>query len=163
MKKKLNYIFALVLSLVFWSCEKDDICAQEDPNTQAVVLKFYDKTAPTKLKNPNDVIAYVDGIDLGVQLVDATLSLPLKADANTTTWNLVLNANDANVANRITDQITFNYQVEQQYVSKACGYKANFILNELDGVVVTHNWISSAEVINPNVVNPNEIHINIYF
>ncbi|UYW01691.1 hypothetical protein K5I29_01830 [Flavobacterium agricola] len=163
MKNILKYFVLLTSCLLFWSCEKDDICAEEDPTTQAVVLEFFDKNDPTKAKNPNQLLAYVSGKDIAIAAEGNKLVLPLMVNANTTTWNLVLNGNNDNATDDIADVVTFNYEVEQQYVSKACGYKANFILNPTDGVTTTHNWISAIEVINPNIVNPNEIHIKVLF
>jgi len=163
MKKTLQYILLSILSFGLLGCEKDDICAEEDPKTQAVVLEFYNKDRPTEAKTPANLVAYVTGNDLAIAAVGNKLSLPLMIDSQTTTWNLVLNANDANDTNDIIDQVTFNYDVIQEYVSRSCGYKANFILNETNGVLTTNNWINSIEIINSNIVNPNEIHIKIFF
>lgn len=163
MKNALKYTLLGLLSLGFLGCEKDDICAEEDPNTQAVIIEFYNKNKPKETKVPENLLAYVDGYELAIKATGNSINLPLMIDANTTTWNLVLNGNDDNATNNIVDQITFNYEVEQQYVSKACGYKANFILNETNGVVTTHNWINSIEIVNSNIVNPNEVHIKIFF
>jgi hypothetical protein len=163
MKKYLKYILLCLFSFGFLGCEKDDICAQEDPNTQAVVIEFYNKDERTKTKIPPGLLAYVTGYDIAIKANGNVLTLPLLINANTTSWNLVLNGDDSIEGNEIIDVLTFNYEVEQQYVSKACGYKANFILDETNGVVSTYNWINSIEIINSNIINPNEVHLKIYF
>lgn len=163
MKNILKYILLSIVPLLFLGCEKDDICADIDPKTQSVLIEFYDKNNPKTTKTPNGLVAYVTGYDIAIAAVGSTLNLPLMIDANTTTWNLVLNGADDDTDNDITDQITFNYEVQQEYISSSCGYKANFILDNSQGVTVTNNWIDSVQIVKPNIVNPDEVHIKIYF
>lgn len=94
----------------------------------------------------------------------SSITVPLRTNQDTTTINFVLNGSDDDATNDISDLITFNYSRTETYISRACGYKTTFILNETDGIVIpTSNWILNYEVIQSNINNEDETHVKIYF
>jgi hypothetical protein len=94
----------------------------------------------------------------------SSITVPLRTNQDTTTINFVLNGSDSDATNDISDVITFNYNRIETYISRACGYKTTFILNDTDGLVIpTSNWISSYEIIQYNIENEDETHVKIYF
>ncbi|SEQ21986.1 DUF6452 family protein [Flavobacterium urocaniciphilum] len=157
----------LLLSFVFSSCEKDDICDRNTPTTPKVVIEFYDNASPTTLKNITKL--KVDAAGFTTQLnFDAVskITLPLKTFADVSALNLTLNGTDTDNTNDNLDEITFNYTRRTEYVSRACGYKTLFTLDATNPVVLTNdasNWIQNITVTQPNIENENETHVKIYF
>ena len=163
MKKALKNTFLALAFLSFLACEKDDICTQDDPTTAGVVIEFFDINNPNTAKTPTGLIAQANGSQLGISAQGNKLTLPLLVNNTHTTWQLILNADDTDPNNDIVDQIDFDYVVNHQFVSKACGYKAIFSLNETSPVMNTTNWIQNLNLLNTNITSQNETHIKIYF
>jgi len=176
MKKFLNIIVAVIIAFSISGCEKDDICASTTPTTPRIVIDFYNRENNDVLKNVTRLTA--KGIDEEIGIVfnengtEITkyqtnanrLSLPLKLNSETTQYVLTQYSDTEELTN--SDTITFNYSTRQLYVSRACGYKINFRLNdadpakrELDG----NEWISNIVVETTNIETENETHIKIYF
>ena len=94
---------------------------------------------------------------------------PLKTDANTTTYEFILNSTSANPTLIDTDKVTFNYTRNDVYVSRACGYKTIFTLDNPNGVIKTDAvvadtfWIQDINIQTTNITTENETHIKIYF
>ncbi|NJM80828.1 MAG: hypothetical protein HC854_16675 [Flavobacterium sp.] len=66
--------------------------------------------------------------------------------------------------NDFEDIITFNYTKEDIYISRACGFRTVFNLNDADPVItIVDDWIKDIEVIQPSIENENETHVKIYF
>ncbi|WP_338378078.1 DUF6452 family protein [uncultured Flavobacterium sp.] len=165
MKKYIITSLLIVLAVSFWNCEKDDICAQETPTTARIIVEFYDAANPTELKNVTNLGIAEPTFETGYAFnAVSSITVPLRTNQDTTTLNFVLNGSDEDATNDISDIITLNYSRIETYISRACGYKTTFILNETDGIVIqNNNWISSFEIIQPNVENENETHVKIYF
>jgi hypothetical protein len=168
------------MTIISWSCERDDICAEATPTTPHLIIRFYDIDNPDNVKQVRQL--EVTGLDeSGLPLSETILSrsntdsinLPLnfqgEVAGTTTTFQFVKDADfadnteDANEPN--TDIITIRYTPEFVYVSRACGYKSTFVLDdiepitrELDGDI----WTSSFEIINQTIENENAAQIIIY-
>jgi hypothetical protein len=148
-------------------CEKDDICVDE--TTPQLVLEFYDISNPSVLKNIVNLKVTADGFTdaLGTFNGVSKISLPLKTTADTTKYRLVLNSNSSTATNE--DVLTFNYTRENIYVSRACGFKTVFELNNPNGFVVTDTaiadglWIQDTNLQTNTIITENEVHIKIYF
>jgi len=165
MKKYIITSLALLLAVSFWNCEKDDICAETTPTTPKLVIEFYDNANPTVLKNVTNLGIAEPTFSTGFAFnAVSSITVPLRTNQDTTTINFVLNGSDDDATNDISDLITFNYSRTETYISRACGYKTTFILNETDGIVIpTSNWILNYEVIQSNINNEDETHVKIYF
>ena len=128
-------IMLLCLVMAFSGCEKDDICVDE--TTPQLVLEFYDISNPTVLKNVVNLKVTGDGMTDALNTFNgvSTISLPLKTNEDTTKYHLLLNSNGSTASNE--DVLEFNYTRENVYVSRACGYKTVFELNNANGLVLT--------------------------
>ena len=137
MKKYIIIGLMLLLSVSFWNCEKDDLCAEDTPTTPQVVINFFDALNADNAKNITNLKYYeVDelGIQIGNTLVDnavSTIKIPLRTSQNSSKvrFKLILNGNDDDGANDIEDFILFNYTTNDIYISRACGFKTTFELN----------------------------------
>ena len=164
MKKYIITSLALLLAISFWNCEKDDICSEDTPTTPTVVIEFYDKFNGDVKKNVTNLQFFEVNSTDTLQVNGASkIEIPLRTIENSTTFRLILNGNDNDPLNDLTDEITFNYTSNLFYVSRACGYKKTFLLNETDGLLSTNNWIFAKGIINFSVENENETHVKIYF
>lgn len=174
MKKIVSFLLLFTFGLS--SCEKDDICDANTPTTPRLVITFYDDADPT---TPANVVnLQVQGKDEEFPIVfnetatDSTkyytngnsISLPLKTNEDTATYTFTYNAASIN---RNTDTLTFNYTRQNIYVSRACGFKTNFVLDPLApyvrGLNDANNWMLNITVLNRNIVSEDETHIEIVF
>ncbi len=174
-------ILALILlALSFSSCEKDDICIDE--TTPRLILEFYDNSNPSVLRNVVNLKVKAVGADDFI-VFDTSLSetdpdrylfngnkleLPLYITQDTTKYSLILNSTSSTGANE--DSLQFNYARKNVFVSRACGYKTIFELNDFPGGVIktdgaTPNgfWIQDINILTTNIETENETHIKILF
>jgi hypothetical protein len=56
--------------------------------------------------------------------------IPLKTDADATTFSFILNYGNTNSA-LVNDILKFNYVREELFVSRACGFKTNYTLDPI--------------------------------
>lgn len=165
----MNYKLFLIILFTFTlsSCEKDDICAEGTPVTPRVIIEFYNAATPTVLKNVTNLGIIEPTLSSGFSFTAVSkIQVPLKTTADVTTLQFIQNGSDTDTTNDNIDVITFNYQRVDEYVSRACGFKTLFYLNETNPVVLTadgDNWIQNIVVTQPNIENENEVHVKIYF
>ncbi|MFT4612551.1 MAG: hypothetical protein ACJA1H_001501 [Glaciecola sp.] len=174
------FSFIVIIAIVTWSCERDDICAEATPTTPRLIIRFYDINNPNNLKQVRQL--EVDGLNISNVPNSET---PIVTRSNTDSINLPLNfqeevetstrfllERDADYADNedLTDDsnsdiITITYTPEFVYVSRACGYKSIFNL-DLDDPVTRETddniWTTSFEIINFTIENENAAQIKIY-
>lgn len=176
MKKIVLITLSTLLALSFWNCEKDDICAEGTPVTPRLIIEFYDAANPTVLKNVTNLRVEEFGTNNGVVFNETLLetnqarylsngnkiAIPLKTFDNNSKFDFILNYGDAS---EDTDAVSFAYNKEDIYISRACGYKTIFDLtdNVPNTFPASGYWIQDIEVIQPNIENENEVHVKIYF
>ncbi len=155
MKKLLTLIAALLLCLT--ACEPDDICLEGTSGTPKLIVVFYDKNQTDTKKSVANL--QVKGVDMEGLLYDATadsIALPLKTLASSTSFSLTTTQN----GNAIEDIITFNYNPEDQFISRACGYKTVFT-NLTFSTGNPLNFISSIEILTNTIPDNNNTHVKI--
>lgn len=164
--KKLAALLFCISMLV--SCEKDDICDQD--TTPKMVVSFYDITDTSLEKSPVDFAIFGAGFETEIdQSVNGAsdsfkAGIPLKTNADSSSFLFIQNYTDETETN--TDTITVNYSRNEVYVSRGCGFKTNFTLNETNGVDLTadtDNWIQNIEIENSVITNETTVHVKIYF
>jgi hypothetical protein len=175
---KLPIVLIFVLITVIlgsMGCEKDDICI--DGTTPLLVVRFYDVDNRDELKRvPKFRIVGIGQKTTVLGVADRTdldsIAIPLKVTENTTGFYFINNSMNVDVEdpNGQTvqveggdlDSLYFNYNRNDKFVSRACGYIANF--DDLSGDLKTEseNWIKDIEVIVPLVDNSTEAHVKIY-
>jgi hypothetical protein len=173
MKKIILFVFALALS--FSSCEKDDICDPNTPTTPRLIIEFFDFENPSIKKTVTNLKVVGESKTEGVlfngsQTTNGTsIAIPLKTVGNSTSFSFTLNSGNPNLALVDEDIISFNYITQELFVSRACGYKSLFTLDQLtpfthtDATVANQKWIKFIEVVTRNIDNENETHIKIFF
>ena len=174
----------LILTSLFFSCEKDDICVEGTITTPLLVIEFFDANNTsgeevaknvTKLwveaVNPNtdDNGVILDPIQLSPQTTN-TVSIPLRTQDDSTQYRFISNYELDDMGGQLgnEDIITFNYTTREIFLSRACGYITNYTMNVSNGAVVTddgNNWINPAfgiQVSEINIQNENVTHVKIY-
>lgn len=160
----------LLVMLSLSSCEKDDICTED--TTPRMILEFYDISNPSTLKNVvslkvKGVGAYND-LDLGTFNGVSKIELPLNPSTTATQYSFILNS-ASTTSNPNEDLIDFNYTTQTVYVSRACGFKTIYELNNLDGVIYSDAstpdtvWIQNLTIETTSITTENETHVKIYF
>ena len=169
------------IAMVLLACEKDDICVEGD--TPLLVIGFYDiadttefKTVPTmRIKALHSNTFAEDSIldndsytrpefefNDRTNVTDS-IFIPLRVSASNTDFVFISSSADEDeveIGNR--DTLTFNYTVNEQFISRACGLVANF--NELDTTrtVSDSDWIKRITVQETDVELSNTIHVKIF-
>ena len=167
--KKVSVLF-LVIS-VFLSCEKDDICSSDTGTTPQLILSFYDianqeetKAVPNLLvygvNSLNEIVLF-DGIGLLATNTDS-IAIPLQTSDNFTRFVLHRDLEDGDFETGNIDIIIANYEREDVYVSRACGYKQIFNNLGIDLEPDPSNWVINSEILSTTINNENEAHVKIF-
>ena len=168
MRKFSSILLVLLLAVSFWNCEKDDICAEGSGNTPFMVIEFYDIANPAVLKNVINLGVGDPTFNTRFSFTEISkIEVPLRTNAVTTTLNFIENGGDTtDLSDDNPNTVTFNYETNNLYVSRACGYKTVFQLDPTNPVEFTPSaatWIKDIVVTQPNITNENEVHVKIYF
>ena len=114
---KKYYLFLLLIALLISSCEKDDFCIE--PITPNMIIRFYNATNISETKAVNDLtinISNLDSIYTNVSL--DSVVIPLDVTSNQIIYNFSSGTN--------VDILTIDYEIEEVFVSRSCGFKAIF-------------------------------------
>ena len=167
--KRLFPVLLFLAVLQFSSCEKDDICVEGD--TPLLIIGFFDAEDTTATKNVTRLRVRELGLDTIVDTFDDrtdrdSISLPLRIASSTTEFVFILNSmddEDTEEEQGNSDTLRFNYAVNERFVSRACGFVANYIgLDTIRQVNPTEDWIKRITVVDTNIVNSNAIHVKIF-
>ena len=140
------------------SCEKDDFCI--DPITPNMIIRFYDATNTSNTKSVSNLSVNPEGIDViySNESLDSIL-IPLDVTSGQVIYNFSKGNNQ--------DIITIDYDVEEVFVSRSCGFKAIF-----NNVTVTsdvsNDWIIGLTetlentITIPTIENESAAHLQIF-
>tara|TARA_R110002051_G_scaffold83853_1_gene148663 strand:- start:796 stop:1302 length:507 start_codon:yes stop_codon:yes gene_type:complete len=166
--KKILAIGAILLIIIsFSACEKDDICV--DGDTPLLVIGFYDVNDTATVKKVTKL--RVGGVDQEFTVstvADRTdldlIQIPLQINSPATSYVLISNSatNSSNEETGNADVVTFNYETREVFVSRACGFIANF--DNLTGSLATDsdNWIKGIEIVQTTINDQATAHVKIF-
>lgn len=128
---KKYFLFLSLIALLISSCEKDDFCIE--PITPNMIIRFYNATNISETKavtdltvNPNDLDSIYTNVSID------SIVIPLDVTSNQIIYNFSSGTN--------VDILTIDYEIEEVFVSRSCGFKAIF-----NNVTVTsdvsNDWI----------------------
>ena len=169
--KKISAILLLLL-IIAPSCEKDDICAETTATTPKLILRFYDITSQEDTKNATGLrvteFNETNAIsNLNVVTTDS-INLPLRTDVNVTKFTFhkdyeaITNTEGDTISiEGNTDIVTINYEREDVYVSRACGFKTFFNIISFSVEDDGDKWILNSDIINFTVENEFTAHVKI--
>ncbi|WP_394750073.1 DUF6452 family protein [Spongiimicrobium salis] len=170
--KKTSILAVLLLGFTaFIGCEKDDICV--DGDTPLLIIRFNDIDNPDQSKavpglrvstattaDPNTVVnTFADRSSLD------SIAIPLRTDQANTQFSFIINSattDDMETGN--IDTLTFNYENATQFISRACGFVANY--DNLSPMLTADdtNWIQGINVEIASVENTTtaSAHVTIF-
>ena len=164
----------IVLAFISSSCEKDDICDANTPTTPRLIIDFFDISNPGIAKSVTNLAIVGEGLSPIKFNGVSKIQVPLNTSADISKYSFILNYGNTDPSLIYTDLLEFNYSRSTVYVSRACGYKILFNLNNdisLPNAFVLNNdstasegvWIKNITVTKYNLESENETHLKIYF
>ncbi len=164
---KLKIAFIICLGIIFFSaCEKDDICV--DGSTPLLVVRFYDEadTANTKSVTTLRVVGLGQTSTVNTYADRSTadsLAIPLNPSSPSTTYLLIANSADEDeVEIGNTDTLTIIHETKEVFISRACGFVANYDNLETNLTADGDIWIKDIEIISATVQNSESAHVKIF-
>ena len=152
----MNFNKVLLISFfILFSCEPDDLCLETYPDTPKLIIKFFDTVSQKSMIINNLTI---EDIDRNLVLITGTtdsISIPLNYTKQQTSLNFIYNTN--------LDKVYVNYGTNEVFISKGCGYRMEYLLQNIIAESDNENWISSIEIVNQNVVEESNHHVKIFF
>ncbi|BAO55595.1 DUF6452 family protein [Nonlabens marinus] len=161
-------LLGLIFTTVLASCEKDDLCVPEEAATPRLIVIFTDENNPLNRKP----VASLQVIDqesqtaaplnetgaLTLTAVDS-IAIPLRIIPGNTMYSFERTLNGT--LNK--DALNFNYTVDQEYINRACGFRAIYKDLEIDQPAETPSspWIRNILIRNSNVLSNQDIHVEI--
>lgn len=167
MKKILAISAILMILISFSGCEKDDICV--DGDTPLLVIGFYDINDTTTAKKVTKLrVAGLDQEFTVSSVADRTdldsIAVPIRINNPSTSFVLISNSasNSSNEEIGNADVVTFNYETKEVFVSRACGFIANY--ENLNGTLTTDpdNWIKGIEIVQTTINDQATAHVKIF-
>lgn len=162
MKKEIIILFFISIVLLS-GCERDEICI--DPITPKLSIVFYDVDDPETKKSVNNLAVEILDVDVDIKSLDTigtdSISVPLNIYAMQTTIVLTTNSKDTNLINQ--DTIRLNYETEEVFVGRSCGYKSIFknVSIGIEPGNVSERWIQSLILEQTEIENENKAHVTI--
>lgn len=164
----------LAFLLLIISCEKDDICTTPNADTAHLVIRFHDfLNQDTPKEVTNLLILGVDNtLSYGIESTRDSITIPLRILENNTSFRLIkdyaINDNGTpsdtsdDFATGNEDVIVLNYENEELFISKACGFKNIFNNVNFGFDSDADNWILGSNVVNTKIENEDNAHIHIF-
>lgn len=166
MVKKRIFLFVLIVIISFIACEKDDICV--DGDTPLLIIQFYDNENPSELKAvPSLRIIGLNQSSTVNTIADRTsldsIALPLRINEANTGFILISDsADEDDLETGNNDTLTFDYSTLEVFISRACGYIANY--DDLGELLTSdsENWIQNIEIVSPLIQQQDSAHVKIF-
>lgn len=128
---KKYYLFLSLIAFLISSCEKDDFCIE--PITPNMIVRFYNATNISETKAVNDLTINISNLDsIYTNVSIDSVVIPLDVTSNQIIYNFSSGTN--------VDILTIDYEVEEVFVSRSCGFKAIFN-NVTITSDVSNDWI----------------------
>jgi len=174
-KRFFVFLFGLItISLLAYSCEKDDICAESTPDTPQLVIRFFDSLNVEEFKQvPSLRIIVVRDEDNAI-FADSdrtnrdSIALPLRTQQLSTRYLLINNSassdDEVPLETGQIDTLDITYTRTDEFISRACGFRAVFELTEVTSPD-TDKWIDgdpAIEIVNTTVENETAAHVKIF-
>ncbi len=166
MVKSSAVFLIFLLILCSWACEKDDICV--DGDTPLLIIRFYDSNDTTELKKAPSLRVIGLGQNSTVDTfadrsATDSIAIPLRVNQAETGFVFILNSADTDDEETGNiDTLRFGYEIREVFVSRACGFVANF--DSLQATLPTEGspWIQNISIITPSVQNQTSAHVKIF-
>ena len=158
-----KYSLASLFIFFFLNCEKDDICIQDIQETPDLILLMLDSEDNNTRKSPLGFrIRAIGTENILTQSNGDSIPLPLNTQEKVTQFEFILNeGND----NENIDTLQINYQRIDQFINRACGYRANFILQQPSITLLNpgNDWIKGYIILKDTITDEKAAHLGILY
>ena len=158
-----KYSLASFCIFFFLNCERDDICIQDIQETPDLILLMLDSEDNNTRKSPLGFrIRAIGTENILTQSNGDSIPLPLNTQEKVTQFEFILNeGND----NENIDTLQINYQRIDQFINRACGYRANFILQQPSITLLNpgNDWIKGYIILKDTITDEKAAHLGILY
>jgi hypothetical protein len=167
MNKPGLYLFILLITAMA-SCERDDLCIPSEAASPRLIIVFTDQANPDDRKpveslqvrstlNAQPAPLNSDGATILSQ-VDS-IAIPLPPDVPSTIYQFERTLDEE----LNTDAVTLNYMPGEEYVNRACGFKAIYENLGFERIEEPNSqqWISQIIIREANVTSNQDIHVEV--
>jgi hypothetical protein len=163
----MQYPLVIGLCMLFLGgCEKDDICV--DGDTPLLIIRFLDSENPENPKSVNQLrilgLGKEEAVDtfLDRSTLDS-IAIPLRPGETETTFIMIRDSGDEDeLETGNPDTVRFDYETREIFISRACGFIAQYEGLESQLQTGSENWIQNIEVENASVQNLDSTHVSIF-
>ncbi|WP_343486796.1 DUF6452 family protein [Allomuricauda sp. d1] len=171
MKKVIPIVLLLLLFCFFSACEKDDICV--DGDTPLLVIGFFDiednelekdvSALRIRALNVTEPLNGEEAPDIDRTARDS-VGIPLQITTNSTAFEFIIDSADDEDGNETgnIDTLTLNYTVLEKFISRACGFVANYDDLSFNLTADSDNWIQNVIIEDTLIENSSNIHVKIF-
>ena len=152
----------LVLTLLLYACEKDDICNEGTPGTPRLVVRLFDNDNPSALKSATGYVRALDKEDPYLKFSSDSIYFPYNTTQNFTRYAFGIINSTTN--DTIIDTLQLNYHSRvDTYTRRACGFSAVFtIADPAFEVLHTPRWFVRSSVLTQTLKDEEQAHVAIY-
>ena len=150
-----KFRYLLLILLLHQSCEPDDVCNVENPSTPQLVFRLYDANQPSQLKSVDTLRVKDNENESILQLINTdSIAIPFQINSNKMDFDFMVSAG-------ISDELLIDYQTQDMYLSRACGFQSTFIINEIE-ISSNQSWINTIEIVTNEILVDTLAHVKIY-
>ena len=167
MKNLLIRMLVFVALLSVTGCERDEICLEEI--SPKLIIRFYDDKNPALPKQVINLQVHIEGIDgeytnETIKTLTDSIALPVLVTANTTRYTLTLLGNEQQGTEDDPDQFEIQYTMEDEFISRSCGYRTLYYGVEATLQEDGSNWIKSLVTAKTpqDITDEKTAHVKIY-
>ncbi|MDT8414722.1 MAG: DUF6452 family protein [Flavobacteriaceae bacterium] len=160
-------IFVGLFLCLLGACERDDLCSAGIPKTPNLVLRFLDANITNDFKIvPGLRVVYPEVNDSlpanGGTFANDSIGIPLPTGLGEFTTTIVMVKDAANANLRNSDTVDIRYLAQEVFISKACGFKNEFILQQITLRNDNDNWIRNLLITNDTIQNEFQAAVRIF-
>ena len=150
---RFRYLFLILL--LHQSCEPDDVCNVENPSTPQLVFRLYDANQPSQLKSVDTLRVKDTENESILQLIDTdSVAIPFQINSNKMDFDFM-------ISEGVSDELLIDYQTQDMYLSRACGFQSTFIINKIE-IRSNQSWINTIEIVTNEILVDTLAHVKIY-
>ena len=150
-----KFLYLLLILLLHQSCEPDDVCNLENPSTPQLVLRLYDANQPSQLKSVDTLWVKDTENESILQFFNTdSIAIPFQINSNKMDFDFMISGG-------ISDELLIDYQTQDMYLSRACGFQSTFIINEIE-ISSNQSWINTIEIVTNEILVDTLAHVKIY-
>ena len=160
MHKKI--FFYSLFTIFLFNCEKDDICLEGTPGTPRLIIRFFDQNEKFTTKSLSNVsLKALSEDEEYIVFSGDSLAIPLKLVSNTMIYTFTYLDDSANQEK--IDTLKFNYNREDYYINRGCGFLSNLIFTTPAVEILDKESIFLGfNVLKDTIKNENQAHLAVY-